>query len=65
MRTFVARIKERAVGAEVSAALNPGQQVVKIVHEELVRILGEQSAPLDLGSALAGGHHAGRAAGLG
>ena len=51
VRTFVSRIKERAVGAEVSAALNPGQQVVKIVHEELVRILGEQSAPLDLGSA--------------
>ncbi len=51
VRTFVSRIKERAVGAEVSAALNPGQQVIKIVHEELVRILGEQSAPLDLGSA--------------
>jgi signal recognition particle subunit SRP54 len=50
VRTFVNRIKERAVGAEVSEALNPGQQVVKIVHEELVRILGEQSAPLDLGS---------------
>ncbi|MDQ3974080.1 MAG: signal recognition particle protein, partial [Actinomycetota bacterium] len=51
VRTFVSRIKERAIGTEVSAALNPGQQVVKIVHEELVRILGEQSAPLDLGSA--------------
>ena len=51
VRTFVGRIKERAVGAEVSGALKPGQQVVKIVHEELVRILGEQSAPLDLGSA--------------
>ena len=51
VKTFVSRIKERAIGAEVSAALNPGQQVVKIVHDELVRILGEQSAPLDLGSA--------------
>jgi signal recognition particle subunit SRP54 len=51
VKTFVSRIKERAVGTEVSEALNPGQQVVKIVHEELVRILGEQSAPLDLGSA--------------
>jgi signal recognition particle subunit SRP54 len=51
VRTFVSRIKERAIGAEVSEALNPGQQVVKIVHEELVKILGEQSAPLDLGSA--------------
>jgi signal recognition particle subunit SRP54 len=50
VKTFVSRIRERAVGTEVSEALNPGQQVVKIVHEELVRILGEQSAPLDLGS---------------
>lgn len=50
VRTFIGRIRERAVGAEVSEALNPAQQVIKIVHEELVRILGEQSAPLDLGS---------------
>jgi signal recognition particle subunit SRP54 len=50
VKTFVGRVRERAVGAEVSEALDPGQQVVKIVHEELVRILGEQSAPLDLGS---------------
>ncbi len=51
VKTFVGRIKDRAVGAEVSEALNPGQQVIKIVHEELVTILGEQSAPLALGSA--------------
>ena len=51
VKTFVGRIRERAVGVEVSEALNPGQQVIKIVHEELVAILGEQSAPLDLGSA--------------
>jgi len=50
VKTFVRRIRERAVGTEVSAALDPGQQLVKIVHEELVRILGEASAPLDLGS---------------
>ena len=50
VKTFVSRIRERAVGAEVSAALDPGQQVLKIVHEELVRILGESSAPLELGS---------------
>ncbi|MGI8872852.1 MAG: signal recognition particle protein [Egibacteraceae bacterium] len=50
VKTFVGRIRERAVGTEVSGALNPGQQIVKIVHSELVRILGEQSAPLDLGS---------------
>jgi signal recognition particle subunit SRP54 len=40
VRQFVARVKERALGSEVSGALNPAQQVVKIVHEELVEILG-------------------------
>jgi signal recognition particle subunit SRP54 len=46
VRAFVARIKERAKGAEVSAALNPAQQVVKIVNEELVAILGGQTRQL-------------------
>jgi signal recognition particle subunit SRP54 len=50
VKTFTGRIKERAVGVEVSEALNAGQQLIKIVNEELVKILGEQSAPLDLGS---------------
>jgi len=44
--TFTDRIRARAVGAEVSGALNPGQQVVKIVHEELVEILGGSARPL-------------------
>ena len=46
VRAFVARIKERARGAEVSAALNPAQQVVKIVNEELVGILGGETRQL-------------------
>ena len=46
VRAFVARIKERAKGAEVSAALNPAQQVVKIVNEELIAILGGQTRRL-------------------
>lgn len=41
VKTFIARVRERAVGAEVSRALNPGQQVVKIVNEELIASLGE------------------------
>ncbi len=41
VKDFVARIRERAVGHEVSRALNPGQQVVKIVNEELIATLGE------------------------
>jgi signal recognition particle subunit SRP54 len=46
VREFVGRIKERAKGAEVSGALNPAQQVVKIVNEELIGILGRQTRQL-------------------
>lgn len=41
VKTFIARVRERAVGIEVSRALNPGQQVIKIVNEELITTLGE------------------------
>jgi signal recognition particle subunit SRP54 len=41
VKTFVNRVKERAVGHEVMRSLSPGQQVVKIVHEELITTLGE------------------------
>src|SRR5512140_3779819 len=47
VKTFIARVRERSVGAEVSKALNPGQQVIKIVNEELIATLGEP-APLNL-----------------
>ena len=46
VRAFVGRIKDRARGAEVSGALNPAQQVVKIVNEELVGILGGETRQL-------------------
>jgi signal recognition particle subunit SRP54 len=46
VRGFVARTKERAKGAEVSGALNPAQQVVKIVNEELVGVLGGETRRL-------------------
>jgi signal recognition particle subunit SRP54 len=46
VRAFINRIKERARGAEVSQALNPAQQVIKIVHEELVGILGGEERRL-------------------
>ncbi|HJP73076.1 MAG TPA: signal recognition particle protein [Pseudonocardiaceae bacterium] len=48
VRTFIAGIKERAKGAEVSQALNPAQQVVKIVNEELIAILGGETRRLNL-----------------
>jgi signal recognition particle subunit SRP54 len=41
VKTFVARVRERAVGAEVGRSLTPGQQVVKIVHQELIETLGK------------------------
>ena len=43
VREFIARIKERASSEEVSSALNPAQQVIKIVHEELIEILGGEA----------------------
>ncbi|RJL21769.1 signal recognition particle protein [Bailinhaonella thermotolerans] len=48
VKEFVAHIKERARGAEVSQALNPAQQVVKIVNEELIEILGGETRRLRL-----------------
>jgi signal recognition particle subunit SRP54 len=41
VKEFTSRVRERAVGAEVSKALNPAQQVIKIVNEELIATLGE------------------------
>ncbi len=46
VRDFIAAVKERARGADVSAALNPAQQVIKIVDEELVAILGGETRRL-------------------
>jgi signal recognition particle subunit SRP54 len=50
VKDFIARVRERAIGAEVSKALNPGQQVIKIVNEELIATLGDP-APLNLAGA--------------
>jgi signal recognition particle subunit SRP54 len=46
VRTFIAAIKERAASAAVSAALNPAQQVIKIVNDELISILGGETRRL-------------------
>jgi signal recognition particle subunit SRP54 len=43
VREFIARVKERASSEEVSSALNPAQQVIKIVHDELIEILGGEA----------------------
>ena len=48
VKTFIERIRERAVGEEVAKSLTPGQALVKIIHNELVAILGGDHEPLDL-----------------
>ncbi len=48
VKQFVASVKERALGAEVSESLTPGQEVVKIVHDELTKLMGEGSTKLTL-----------------
>ncbi len=48
VKSFTAAVRERALGAEVSDALNPAQQVVQIVNDELVGILGGESRRLQL-----------------
>ena len=47
VKGIISRVRERSIGSEVSKALNPGQQVIKIVNEELIATLG-QPAPLNL-----------------
>lgn len=47
-KQFVASIRERAVGSEVMDSLTPGQQLVKIVNEELAWLMGREAAPLEL-----------------
>ncbi|MBD0338097.1 MAG: signal recognition particle protein [Thermoleophilia bacterium] len=49
VREFVAAIRERALGAQVTKSLTPGQEVVKIVHEQLTELMGAGSSKLALG----------------
>jgi signal recognition particle subunit SRP54 len=46
VKSFLARVKDRAVGEDVSKSITPGQQVIKIVHEELINTLGSETAGL-------------------
>ncbi|MCP8882809.1 signal recognition particle protein [Devosia sp. XJ19-1] len=48
VRAFVEQVRERAVGAEVTRSVTPGQQVVKIVNDELVAVLGSDAVTIDL-----------------
>ena len=48
VRTFIERVESKALGREVSASLNPGQVVVKIVQDELIHLMGDQQSSLNL-----------------
>jgi signal recognition particle subunit SRP54 len=48
VRTFIEKLKERAVGVEVVKSVTPGQMVVKIVHDQLIETLGATTDPIDL-----------------
>ena len=50
VKAFVESVRARAVGEEVTASLTPAQQVIKIVHEELCRLMGEGEVKLNLAS---------------
>lgn len=47
VRDFVAAVRERSVGEDVLKSLSPAQTVISIVHDELIKILGEESVPLE------------------
>jgi len=51
-REFIASVQARAVGREVLDSVTPGQMLIKIVHDELVTLLGQSSAPLNIEGAL-------------
>ncbi len=51
VQSFIAQVRERALGQEVLKSLTPGEALVKVVHEELVHVMGDENALLDLHAA--------------
>lgn len=51
VRNFTAKVSEQAIGQEVARSITPGQMVIKIVNDELVRVLGSDAKPIDLNAA--------------
>jgi signal recognition particle subunit SRP54 len=47
VKNFIARVREQAIGEAVTKSLSPGQQVIKIVHDELVHLLGDANVPIN------------------
>src|SRR5689334_9738577 len=50
VREFIAQVRERAEGAEILKSLTPSQQIIGIVNEELVTLLGKEQTPLNRAS---------------
>ena len=50
VKTFIERIRDRSIGEEVGKSLTPGQALTKIIHAELIALLGDEHAPIDLKS---------------
>jgi signal recognition particle subunit SRP54 len=48
VKEFIEHVKQRALGQEINASLTPGQAVIKIVHDELVQLMGKSTATLNL-----------------
>ncbi|MGZ5852103.1 MAG: signal recognition particle receptor subunit alpha, partial [Hyphomicrobium sp.] len=48
VKDFIEKVKAKAIGQDVVRSVTPGQMVVKIVHDELVRTLGAEAEPIDL-----------------
>ena len=51
VQSFTGQVRERALGQEVAQSLTPGQTLIKIVHDELVRVMGQENQSLDLKAA--------------
>ncbi len=64
VRSFTDRVREKAVGAEILKSIKPGQMVVKIVHDELIEMLGGEGVGIDLHASAPVVDHDGRPAGL-
>src|SRR3954465_11949518 len=47
-RDFIERVKSKAIGEEVLQSVQPGQQIIKAIHDELVELLGSENAGLNL-----------------
>ena len=64
-KQFIEAVKEKAMGSDVLTALSPAQQVVKIVRDEMVKMLGTHQAKLRTGERASERHDDRRAAGVG